>query len=88
MPESVFSFILAHQSDAADSELLRWIKVQLDHIFGSEPWAVVAIMGFIILAIPIFVGALYLMQANRRAAADPIDSEPIQQDGQEQERAP
>ena len=54
MPESVFSFILAHQGDAADPELLRWIKVQLDHIFGSGPWAVVAIMGFIILAIPIF----------------------------------
>ena len=88
MPTSVFSFILAHQGDAADPELLRWIKVQLAHIFGLGPWSVVAIMGFIILAIPIFVGAVYLMQANRRAAADTIDSEPIQQDGQEQERVP
>ena len=88
MPASVFSFILAHQGDAADPELLRWIKVQLDHIFGSGPWAVVAIMGFIILAIPIFVGAVYLMQVNRRAAVDTKDSEPIQQDDQEQERVP
>ena len=88
MPASVFSFILAHQGDAADPELLRWIKVQLDHIFGSGPWAVVAIMGFVILAIPIFVGAVYLMQANQRAAAETIDSEPIQQDDQEQEHVP
>jgi len=88
LPASVFSFILAHQGDAADPELLRWVKVQLDHIFGSGPWGVVAIMGLIILAIPIFVGAVYLMQASRRTAADTIDSEPIQQDGQEQERVP
>ena len=88
MPASVFRFILAHQGDAADPELLRWVKVQLDHIFGSGPWGVVAIMGFIILASPIFVGAVYLMQASRRTAADTIDSEPIQQDGQEQEHVP
>ena len=88
MPASVFSFILAHQGDAADPELLRWIKVQLDHIFGSGPGGAGAIMGFIILTIPIFVGGVYLMQANWRTAADPIDSEPIQQDGQDQERVP
>ena len=86
MLASVVSFLLAHQGDAADPELLRWIKVQLDHIFGSGPWAVVAIMGFVILAIPIFVGVVYMMQANRRAAADGFDSEAMNQDGQEQER--
>ena len=67
---SFISFILAHQGDAADPELLHWIKERLDAIFGSGPWVVVGIMGFFILAIPVFVGVIYLMQSNRRAAAE------------------
>ncbi len=78
---SIISFILAHQGDAADPELLRWIKLQLDHIFGSGPWAVVAIMGIIILSIPVFIIVVYLMQSKRRAAVAPVN-----QDMQEQER--
>ena len=81
MMASMISFILAHQGDAADPELLRWIKLQLDHIFGSGPWAVVAIMGFVILAIPVFITVVYLMQAKRRAAVAPMN-----QDAQEQEQ--
>ena len=65
------SFILAHQGDAADPELLRWIKLKLDHIFGTGPWVVVGIMGFIIISIPIFIIVMYLMQANRRSAYAP-----------------
>ena len=65
-----FNFILAHQGDSADPELLHWIKERLDSIFGSEPWVMVVIMGFVVLAIPVSVGFLYLMQANRRAAAE------------------
>ncbi|MCH7844015.1 MAG: hypothetical protein IID01_14765 [Chloroflexi bacterium] len=79
----LFSFLLAHQGDAADPELLHWIKERLDQIFGSGPWVVVAVMGLIILSIPVFVVVVYFMQANRRSAAVPLD-----QDGQEQERAP
>ncbi len=78
---SIISFILAHQGDAADPELLRWIKVQLDHIFGSGPWVVVAIMGIIIVSIPVFIIVVYLMQSKRRAAVAPVN-----QDMQEQER--
>ena len=65
-----FNFILAHQGDSADPELLHWIKERLDSIFGSEPWVMAVIMGFVVLAIPVSVGFLYLMQANRRAAAE------------------
>ena len=65
-----FNFILAHQGDSADPELLHWIKERLDSIFGSEPWVMVVIMGFVVLAIPVSIGFLYLMQANRRAAAE------------------
>ncbi len=66
-----FNFILAHQGDSADPELLHWIKERLDGIFGSEPWVMVIIMGFVVLAIPVSVGFLYLIQANRRAAVEP-----------------
>lgn len=79
----LFSFLLAHQGDAADPELLHWIKERLDQIFGSGPWVVVAVMGLIILSIPVFVVVVYFMQANRRSAAVPLE-----QDGQEHERHP
>ena len=78
---SIFNFILAHQGDAADPELLHWIRERLDQIFGTGPWVVVAIMGFIILSIPVFIIVVYLMQAKRRAVI-----ELIHQDGQEQAR--
>ena len=67
----VFSFILAHQGDAADPVLLHWIKERMDQIFGSGPWVVVAVMGLAIIAIPVFVVAVYLLQAKRRSAAEP-----------------
>ena len=78
---SIFNFILAHQGDAADPELLHWIRERLDQIFGIGPWVVVAIMGFIILSIPVSIIVVYLMQAKRRAVIAPMN-----QDGQEQER--
>lgn len=79
-----FNFILAHQGDSADPELLHWIKERLDSIFGSEPWVMVVIMGFVVLAIPVSVGFLYLMQANRRAAAELS----VDQDGTERGDVP
>ena len=78
---SIISFILAHQSDAADPELLHWIKERLDSIFGTGPWVVVAIMGIIIVSIPVFIIVVYLMQSKRRAAVAPVN-----QDMEEQER--
>jgi len=72
---SLLNFILAHQGDAADPELVHWIKERLDSIFGTGPWAVVAIMGLIILSIPIFITVVYLMQSKRRAADDALNQE-------------
>jgi hypothetical protein len=43
-----FNFILAHSGDAADPELLHWIKERLDQLFGSSPWVLVIVMGAII----------------------------------------
>ena len=59
---SLFRFILAHQGDSADPELLHWIKDRLDRMFGSDPWIMVALMGLFILAIPLSVGILYLIE--------------------------
>ncbi|MCS5669367.1 MAG: hypothetical protein VYB63_08745 [Chloroflexota bacterium] len=79
-----FNFILAHQGDSADPELLHWIKERLDGIFGPEPWVIVAIMGFAVLAIPVSVGFFYLLQANRRASAEPR----VDRDRLDREKAP
>ena len=66
---SLFRFILAHQGDSADPVLLHWIKERMDAIFGSGPWVMVALMGLIIVAIPVCIGVLYLMQSNQNATA-------------------
>ncbi len=71
---SFISFILAHQSGGADEELLHWIKERLDQ-FGPGPWVVVAVMGLVIIAIPVFVVVIYLLQAKRRSAAGPVNQE-------------
>ncbi len=84
-----FNFILAHSGDSADPELLHWIKERLDQVFGPSPWVLVGIMGFFILAIPIFVIVFYLLQGGRRTATDrpnrPRINRDWYQDGQEQE---
>jgi hypothetical protein len=89
---SLFTFILAHQGDAADPELIHWIKERLDQIFGTGPWTVVVVMGLIILAMPIFVTVVYLMQSKRRgadvSADESQDKDGANQDGKSQERAP
>ncbi|MEC9014154.1 MAG: hypothetical protein VYA78_06230, partial [Chloroflexota bacterium] len=65
-----FNFILAHAGDAADPELLHWIKERLDQILGPSPWALVGIIGFFIFAIPISITTVYLMENSRRAAEE------------------
>ena len=76
------SFILAHQSGAADPELLHWIKERIDQLFGPGPWVVVAVMGLVVVSIPVFVVVVYILQAKRRAAA----AAPQNQDVQKHER--
>jgi F0F1-type ATP synthase assembly protein I len=73
-----FNFILAHSGDAADPELLHWIKERLDQLFGSSPWVLVIVIGAIIFAIPVFVIVFYLMQGARNTDAQ----EPIIEDSE------
>ena len=55
----------AHHGEAADPRLLGWIKHLLDQMIGLGPWTVVAGLGFIVVAIPVVVVAIYLIQRGR-----------------------
>jgi hypothetical protein len=62
--------IAAHHSEAADPDLLEWIKNRLDHLLNLDAWVVVALLGLILLSIPVSVVTLYLVQ-RRRYGIDP-----------------
>ncbi len=62
--------IAAHHSEAADPDLLEWIKSRLDQLLHLDAWAVVALLGLILLLIPVSVVTLYLVQ-RRRLGFDP-----------------
>ena len=85
-----FNFIIAHSGDAADPELVHWIKERLDQVFGSNPWVLVVIMGAIIFAIPVLVIVVYLMQGGGRASGArpnrPRINRDLNEDGHEQEQ--
>ena len=56
--------VAAHGGEL-DIHLLGWIKDLLDDILGLGDWAVVALIGAVILVIPVVLVALYLFQRKR-----------------------
>lgn len=62
--------IAAHHADAADPDLLEWIKDRLDHLINLDAWVVVVVLALILLSIPVSVVTLYLVQ-RRRYGIDP-----------------
>ena len=55
----------------ADPGLLAWIKDFLDHLFGPigfGPWAVVLAIGLLLLAMPLGLVCLFLVQRRRGKA--------------------
>ncbi len=64
-PFQLFRWILLHQGDAADPELIHWLKERMDEIFGLEPWVMVAITASIIIAVPAAICLFYLYQQRR-----------------------
>ena len=70
---AIFGSVVAHQGDAADPELLEWIKDRLDHLLGLGPWAVVALAGLIIVSLPIGLVLLYVAQ-KRQTGFDPFQA--------------
>ena len=63
---SILWSTLAHHSEAADPNLLEWIKDRLDHILNLGPWTIVAALALLILLIPVSVVAMYWIQQRRR----------------------
>lgn len=75
---SFMRFVIAHQGDSADPELLHWIKDRLDQIIGAGPWLIVGVIIAIIVAIPVSIILFYLIQQRRQgpAAREPSPDEP------------
>ena len=60
--------LLAHHSEAADPDLLEWIKDRLDAIFGLGPMVIVIVLGLVMLAIPAAILVVYFTQRRRAGA--------------------
>lgn len=54
-----------HQGDAADPELIHWLKDRMDEIIGLGPWAMVGLMAGLVIAVPVGVGLFYYWQQRR-----------------------
>ncbi len=52
----------------ADPGLMAWIKDVLDHLFGFGPWTVVLAFGLLLLAMPLGLVCLFVVQRKRRKA--------------------
>ena len=73
MPDlaQMFRMVLLHQGDAADAELIHWLKDQMDEIIGLSPWAMVGATSAIVVAIPVAIGLLYYFQQRRGGMTPP-----------------
>ena len=65
MPWSIILSVPGHHGEAANPELLAWIKQLLDHVLGSAGWVVVAIVGLALVAFPIGLVLFYITQLRR-----------------------
>lgn len=66
---TILASVTAHHGDSANPDLLVWIKQRLDDLADLGPWLVVALIGLVILAIPIFLVLFYFSQ-NRHAPVE------------------
>ena len=64
MPSFLLS-ALAHHGEPGDPVLLGWIQDQIDAIIGLGDLSIVAILGAVVVAIPIGILAAYLLQRAR-----------------------
>ena len=60
-----FLWVPTHHGEPGDPILLEWIKHQIDAIVGLGDWALVAISGAVIVAIPIGILSFFLLQRAR-----------------------
>ena len=74
-PWTFFLSVAAHHSEAADPELLEWIKGFLDHIIHLGPWTIVAVLALLILLIPVAIITVFLVQQRRHSGRAPTAPE-------------
>ncbi len=77
MPWPTMLSVPGHHGEAADPELLAWIKQLLDHVLGSSAWVIVAAVGLALVAFPVGLILFYLIQLRR----DRVDSYRASEDG-------
>ena len=58
--------ILLHHSEPADPTLLHWIRERIDAVLGMGPASIVLILGALIVAFPVLLGAVVVIQRRRR----------------------
>lgn len=51
---------LLHHGEAIDPTLADWIRHKIDDVVGLEPGAIVAVLGVVIVAFPLGLGAMAL----------------------------
>ena len=73
MPWTMILSVPGHHGEAADPELLVWIKQLLDHLLGSAGWVVVAVVGLALVAFPVGLVLFYIAQT-RRDRSDPYQA--------------
>ena len=66
-----------HDGEAANPEMLAWIKQLLDHVLGSAAWVIIAVVGLGLVAFPVGLILFYLSQQRR----DRVDSYQASEDG-------
>ena len=66
---AILASVSLHHGDSANPDLLVWIKQRLDQLAEFGPWMVVALIGLVIVAIPISLVWLYFAQ-NQHAPAE------------------
>ena len=72
---SVLMSVATHHGEAADPDLLEWIKNLLDDIFNIGPWLAVAALAIIILLIPAAIITVFLIQRRRHPTEQPASPE-------------
>ena len=70
MPWPIILSVPGHHGEAADPEMLAWIKQLLDHALGSAAWVIIAVVGLALGAFPVGLILFYLTQQQR----DRVDS--------------
>lgn len=57
--------VFAHHSEPGDPVLMGWIKDQIDAVLGLGPETIVIGLGLVVMAMPVAIMAVYLMQRTK-----------------------